>query len=152
MNFPKSSEGGGGMVGQKCLVLIFLFKLLKNIPWKKPFVSFSCQKSPVDGCKFHYIKANLKFYKRISVQGRQLQRKGWKMQISCPWAHAVMGWPENLEPIHQNINSLDGLKLTLTVFLTTTCPLSAGSIGCAAAECWCGRLQLSELSSSGGGR
>ena len=60
MNFWTCSEGGGGGGGggskvscfPMCPVLIFLFKLLKNIPWKNPFVSFLCQKSPVKKSKF----------------------------------------------------------------------------------------------------
>ena len=37
---------------KKTFFLKFLFKLLKNIPWKYPFVSFLCQKSPVQKSKF----------------------------------------------------------------------------------------------------
>ena len=39
-------------VSQENFFLKFLFKLLKNIPWKYPFVSFLCQKSPVQKSKF----------------------------------------------------------------------------------------------------
>ena len=52
---PKGEGGGGGSKVScfpMCPVLIFLFKLLKNIPWKYPFVSFLCQKSPVQKSKF----------------------------------------------------------------------------------------------------
>ena len=47
--FRRGRGGGGSKVScfPMCPVLIFLFKLLKNIPWKYPFVSFLCQKSPV---------------------------------------------------------------------------------------------------------
>ncbi len=37
---------------KKTFFFKFLFKLLKNIPWKYPFVSFLCQKSPVQKSKF----------------------------------------------------------------------------------------------------
>ena len=52
--FRRGRGGGGSKVScfPMCPVLIFLFKLLKNIPWKYPFVSFLCQKSPVQKSKF----------------------------------------------------------------------------------------------------
>ena len=56
--FGQVPKGEGGVVGQKCLafqcVLFWFFSLnyWKNIPWKYSFVSFLCQKSPVQKSKF----------------------------------------------------------------------------------------------------
>ena len=46
---------------KKTFFLKFLFKLLKNIPWKYPFVSFLCQKNPVQKskiCKKNFLIGN----------------------------------------------------------------------------------------------
>ena len=94
---------------KKTFFLKFLFKLLKNIPWKYPFVSFLCQKSPVQKSKFCNINFWIgndppplrNFSENSSVLVRTGFPKSWSW-LHCQSENILLAGP-NILPIYLTV-------------------------------------------------